>query len=392
MSRLILSVLLAVFVSSHCKVYYEEDFSGDWQSKWVQSSNKGDDQGAIDSSAGKFWSGDEAAAKGLHTVDDMRFYTQSTKMTEEFNTEGKTLVFQFTFKLPEKFECGGGYVKLMPTTDQANWNGDSDYAIMFGPDICGYDTKKVHVIFSHKGKNLLKTEEVKLDYNEKDEFTHLYTLVMNADRTYTVSFDGAEKASGKLEDDWEFLEPKEIDDPTDSKPDDWEEEAMIADPTDVKPEGHDNISEKIVDPEAKKPEDWDDDMDGDWEAPEIDNPEFKGEWVQKQMENPKYKGIWAPRKIANPDYKEDPTIGNYKVNTVGLEVWQVNGGTVLDNVLVTDDVDYAKAQADKIDVKTIQENEKKMKEEQDAAAAPPAEEAEAEADEEEEEEDTRDEL
>jgi len=26
---------------------------------------------------------------------------------------------------------------------------------MFGPDICGTSTKKVHVIFTYKGKNLL---------------------------------------------------------------------------------------------------------------------------------------------------------------------------------------------------------------------------------------------
>ena len=34
--------------------------------------------------------------------------------------------------------------------------------------------------------------------------------------------------------------------------------------------------ETVADPEAKKPEDWDDDMDGEWEPPVIDNPDFKG--------------------------------------------------------------------------------------------------------------------
>lgn len=31
----------------------------------------------------------------------------------------------------------------------------------------------------------------------------------------------------------------------------------------------------IPDPEAKKPEDWDDEIDGEWEPPMIDNPEYK---------------------------------------------------------------------------------------------------------------------
>ena len=40
-------------------------------------------------------------------------------------------------------------------------HGDSPYHVMFGPDICGPGTKKVHVIFAHKGKNLLTKKEVR---------------------------------------------------------------------------------------------------------------------------------------------------------------------------------------------------------------------------------------
>jgi len=32
-----------------------------------------------------------------------------------------------------------------------------------------------------------------------------------------------------------------------------------------------------------KPEDWDDEMDGEWEPPMIDNPEYKGEWKPRQV-------------------------------------------------------------------------------------------------------------
>lgn len=40
----------------------------------------------------------------------------------------------------------------------------------------------------------------------------------------------------------------------------------------------------IPDPDAKKPEDWDDEIDGEWEPPMIDNPEYKV--VKKQISTP----------------------------------------------------------------------------------------------------------
>ena len=43
----------------------------------------------------------------------------------------------------------------------------------------------------------------------------------------------------------------------------------------TKPEDWDK-PEHIADPDATKPDDWDDDMDGEWEAPMVDNPDFKG--------------------------------------------------------------------------------------------------------------------
>ena len=50
--------------------------------------------------------------------------------------------------------------------------------------------------------------------------------------------------------------------------------AKIDDAEDIKPEDFDK-PEHIADPDATKPEDWDDEMDGEWEPPMIDNPEYK---------------------------------------------------------------------------------------------------------------------
>lgn len=52
-----------------------------------------------------------------------------------------------------------------------------------GPDICGPGTKKVHVIFSYKGKNLLINKDIRC---KDDIYTNLYTLIVKPDNTYKV--------------------------------------------------------------------------------------------------------------------------------------------------------------------------------------------------------------
>jgi calreticulin len=271
-------------------------------------------------------------------------------------------VVQFTAKHEKKDYsfCGGGYIKLLPTgLDQTKFGGDDEYSIMFGPDLCGYDVSRIHLIFNHKGENLLKDEDIKLDYDDKNEFTHLYTLVVEPDGTYQVLLDEVEKASGKLSEQWAF--PSEtIPDPAQSKPEDWVDLQTIADPAEVKPEGYDDIPREIPDPEAEKPEDWDEEDDGEWEAPTIDNPEFKGEWTPTMIDNPEYKGEWEHPTIANPDFAPDTYAKFDNLGFVGFELWTVNSGSVFDNVLVTDDKEYASAMATAT-YKKIIEGEKEAK-------------------------------
>jgi calreticulin len=155
------------------------------------------------------------------------------------------------------------------------------------------------------------------------------------------------------------------------------------DPTDVKPSGYDDIPAQIPDPEASKPGDWDDDLDGKWTAPLIDNPEYKGEWKAKQIDNPAYKGAWVHPQIDNPEFKEDDTIADFpSIGAIGVEVWQVKSGTVFDNLLVTSSIEEAKKAADSILEKQKAEkaeDEKKQAEERKTAEEA-AEKAKAEAD------------
>merc|ERR1719216_807658 len=220
---------------------------------------------------------------------------------------------------------------------------------MFGPDKCGY-TKRTHLIFNYKGKNVLKKSD--LSYKQEGEGTsHLYTMILKLDNTVRVEIDQEKIYEGSIIEDWEVLKPKEISDPEDKKPDDWVDDSMIDDPED------------------KKPDDWDDEEDGDWEAPMKDNPAYKGDWYGKRISNPAYKGFWEAKKIANPEYEDDDSIYKYEdFGFIGFDVWQVKGGTIFDNIIITDD----KAEADSFAAKwkVLSDVEKEKKKEEDDAKKP----------------------
>merc|ERR1712051_1035590 len=99
-------------------------------------------------------------------------------------------------------------------------------------------------------------------------------------------------------------------------------------------------------------------------APMKDNPAYKGERNVKRISNPAYKGVWAAKKIANPEYKDDDMLYKYDdFGFIGFDLWQGKGGTIFDNVILTDD----KAEADTFAKKwkALSEVEKAKKKEED---------------------------
>ena len=288
----------------------------------------------------------DSTDKGIQTSEDARFYGLSAKMDAPFTNKDKELVVQMTVKHEQDLDCGGAYIKLTGDMDQSKFGGDTPYQIMFGPDICGPSNKKTHVIFNYppKNENLLIKDQVKV---ESDRLTHLYTLVVRPDNTFEVLIDNESVKTGSLEENFDFLLPKEIKDPSVSKPADWVDKKKIADPEDVKPEGWDDIAKEIPDADASKPDDWDDEEDGEWEAPMVPNPEYKGAWKPKMIPNPEYKGEWVHPMIPNPDYAEDSElhVRCKDCTHVGFELWQVKTGTIFDDIIVTDSLAEAQAYA-----------------------------------------------
>jgi calreticulin len=339
MKSVLLIALICGVAFGH--IYYQETFDAGMDN-WVQSAKKSD-YGKFVLSSGDFY-GDKKINQGIKTSQDAKFYAISAPVGTITN-ENKDLVVSMQVKHEQGIDCGGGYIKLLSNLEPKELHGDSEYWMMFGPDVCGY-TRKVHLIINYKGTNHLWKKEPRVP---DDKFTHVYTVVIHPDNTYEFYLDEEKKESGKIEDDWSILKPKQIDDPSDSKPSDWVDQAQMDDPDDKKPEDWDNEPDTIPDPDAKQPEDWDESEDGKWEPPTIQNPKAKGEWHPKRIPNPKYKGVWKAKQIPNPEYVDDKNLYQTPkpLTHVAIDVWQVKSGTIFDNIIIGDNLEEVNAIVEK---------------------------------------------
>merc|ERR1712071_612363 len=77
---------------------------------------------------------------------------------------------------------------------------------------------------------------------------------------------------------------------------------------------------------------------------------------------------WEAKKIANPEYEDDDAVYKFDdIGFIGFDLWQVKGGTIFDNVIITDDKAEADAFAKWKDLSEVEKSKKK--EEDDAKAA-----------------------
>ena len=377
------TVLAGIAATAAATTYIHETFDDSYTERWTVPSKwkEASELGSWTHTAGEVSGNSDN--KGIQTTTDARHHGIIAPLDTPFVSTDKTLVLQYSVKNEQSLGCGGGYIKLLPSdgVDVDSFGGDTPYAIMFGPDKCGYNSR-THVIFTYNGENLLIEREPRM---ESGELTNVYTLIVNPDNTYEVRINNEEVQSGSLYDDWKFLQPREIKDPSKSKPEDWVDSPKMDDPEDVKPEGWDDIPETIPEAGAEQPEDWDDEEDGEWEPPMVPNPEYKGEWTPRQIDNPDYKGEWEHPLIANPDFVDDKSVYDVCADGcgfVGFELWQVEAGTIFDNILVTDSVEEAEQAFEALSSEL--EAEKKAKEAKDEADRIAAEEAAAAADDEDE--------
>ncbi|XP_018426882.1 PREDICTED: calmegin [Nanorana parkeri] len=329
---------------------------------------------------------------GLVLKSTARHHAISSKLQKPFAFENKPLIIQYEVNFQDSIDCGGAYIKLLSHSSNLNleeFHDRTPYTIMFGPDKCGEDYK-LHFIFRHNNPVIgdydekhAKRPDVDLKKYFTDKKTHLYTLILRPENTFEILIDQTVVSQGSLLEDVipPLNPPKEIDDPKDKKPEEWDERVKIPDPDAVKPEDWDeggpikiedpnavkpdgwldDESHLMSDPEAHKPSDWNVDMDGEWQAPLVpnpkcktapgcgewspplmDNPDYKGKWKPPMIENPNYQGIWKPRKIPNPYYFED--LNPFKMATfsaIGLELWSMTPDIYFDNFIICSEKEVA---------------------------------------------------
>jgi len=381
---LLLSVLclispLIVLVSASEPAFYES-FDEPFEGRWIVS--KKDEYKGV-------WKHEKSEGHedyGLLVSEVAKKYAIVRELPETIDPKDGSLVLQYEVRLHNGLECGGAYLKYLRPQESgwkpAEFDNESPYSIMFGPDKCGA-TNKVHFIYKHKNPKSGEYVEHHLKYPPStpfDKLTHVYTAILKPNNEVRILIDGEEKKKANLlsGDDFEpaLIPPKTIPDPEDKMPKDWDEREKIPDPDAKKPEDWDEDApmeiedleaekpegwlddepEEIDDPEATKPDDWDDDEDGEWEAPKISNPkcdeapgcgewerpmksnpDYKGKWYAPMIDNPNYKGIWKPQQIPNPDFFELEKPEFEPIAAIGIEIWTMQDGILFDNILITRD-------------------------------------------------------
>lgn len=362
-----------------------------FKSNWIQSKD-GKYEGKWDLN-----SGPDSPRSDLQLLlpTKARHYAISSKFYQPFKfSEDKPLVVQYEVQFREGLDCGGAYVKLLRNSainDLSKLHDKTPFTIMFGPDKCGSESK-LHFIIQYLNPNTHVYEEkhwkgaksvTQLMSTFSDKKHHLFKLVLEPSNNFEIFLDDRSVGKGNLLTDLDpAINPaKEIVDPNDTKPADWDEHPQIEDPDATKPDDWDDNAPKTIsdpnaqkpsdwlenepkyipDKEAKKPDDWEE-MDGEWEAPLVENPacaelsgcgawiapvipnpNYRGKWKPPKIDNPNYKGKWSPRMIQNPYYffDENPFKSLEAIGAIAFELWSMADNLAFDNLIVASDKEPA---------------------------------------------------
>ena len=222
---------------------------------------------------------------GLRTQDPLRFYAVSHPLNRPLHNRGRTLVVQFSVRFEqEEVMCAGGYVKLLMGPSRSGrapadpfdahaFDSRSDYALMFGPDVCG-DPRIQFILraeqhssmaeesnrgeadnniadeqnsqhensmgFSPAARPMLR--KVDLD-TETEHRSHMYTLIIyGSDSSWEILVDDIVRDRGNMTDSFDFVPPLYVPDNAARKPLDWvDDEFVLAPGSAGKPAGYDDV-------------------------------------------------------------------------------------------------------------------------------------------------------
>lgn len=304
------------------KIYFKEEFTDDdWQKRWTASQHPRKDWGKFVLTPGLYY-GDPEISKGIQTSEDGKFYALTTKF-EPFSNKDKVLVIQYSVKYEQDIKCGGAYVKLFDCSfNPKTFHSYKPYLIQFGPDICGF--KKIHVIFNYEERKLAMKRELSC---KDDRLTHLYTLVIKPDNSYLIKIDNKIERTGMLLEDWDFVPRRMINDTKVTKP--------LGNPksTDLKDAKSHDWNQTDVEFYFNGEEQKNDDL----KRPMIKNS-VNEEWKSKSTDSSNYKGQRLDHLSENHEHLSHSDLYRYdEICGIGFDIWQVESGTLFDNILITDD-------------------------------------------------------
>ncbi|GAM21604.1 hypothetical protein SAMD00019534_047790 [Acytostelium subglobosum LB1] len=328
--------------------------------------------------------------KGMLFPNSGKRYIITRKLDTPLDNSGRDLIVQFDLKLQKGMACGGAYIKLYRDNPAQGITPETiapatPYQLLFGPDRCGTRSNQVQLTINHRNPVTNELQEKRIRPKRQipfDSLSHLYTLHVFPNSTFTIGIDQHIVLQGDLRTDFvpPFSPPKEVSDPSDRKPADWVDQSTMDDPTARKPDDWDETQPPTIPkPSANKPRNWRDNepllvpaaqpaewneeedgeweptmvpnpkcadgLCGTWEAPKIPNPKYKGKWRAPQVPNPAYRGVWRARQIPNDKYfnVENPYILD-PIGFIAIEVWTLTPSILFDNVIIT----HSKDEADRL--------------------------------------------
>jgi len=180
-------------------LHWVETFDGDVFSRWYHSI---DDRY---SGMFKLAKRDQEALTGdvgLLMPDAARHYGIAAKFPPIVGDGEAPFVLQFEVKFQEKLDCGGAYVKLFNADDiedEKDFNHNTPYTIMFGPDKCG-DRSLIQFRYARRSATGELYDSATKDPGPvpRDNKTHLFKLVVHPNNSYFISTDGNRGVRGDL--------------------------------------------------------------------------------------------------------------------------------------------------------------------------------------------------
>ena len=305
----------------------------------------------------------------------------SHKFRTPIFTPGETIVIQYEARAQFLFTCNTGYITLYgdPEFDPAKLNNQTMKILEFGPEHCNnFNRTRLNIYINGVEHSIINPSIIPVD-----ELSHLYTLVIRPNNTFSTYIDGRPMREGVLDLDFSppLYEGPTIEDPSVSKPSDWDDRILIPNPKLKKPSSWDeNAPQNIPDPkklnppagwlldepkflmqtEKDKPKNWDEKTMGKWEPqeivpnpkcekapgcgpyfpPRIRNPKYKGKWYAPLVNNPNYKGEWHAPRIPNPNYKlldESKPNNQYQlppITAIGFNIYGNYASFAFTNILI----------------------------------------------------------